>query len=113
MTGIDRQASFRHWTASQSGPQGQVAEWLKAADCKSARVSVRWFESSPVHHPSPSDQGSSTPSSATSARMPADAACPPEHAAMGHCTPDVTETAPADRSEEHTSELQSLMRISY
>src|SRR3546814_3078365 len=51
MTGIDRQASFRHWTASQSGPQGQVAEWLKAADCKSARVSVRWFESSPVHHP--------------------------------------------------------------
>ena len=30
---------------------GQVAEWLKAADCKSARASVRWFESSPVHHP--------------------------------------------------------------
>ena len=29
---------------------GQVAEWLKAADCKSARASVRWFESSPVHH---------------------------------------------------------------
>ena len=28
---------------------GQVAEWLKAADCKSARFSVRWFESSPVH----------------------------------------------------------------
>jgi hypothetical protein len=27
-----------------------VAEWLKAADCKSARFSVRWFESSPVHH---------------------------------------------------------------
>jgi integrase len=26
-----------------------VAEWLKAADCKSARVSVHWFESSPVH----------------------------------------------------------------
>lgn len=32
------------------GPNGQVAEWLKAADCKSARASVRWFESSPVHH---------------------------------------------------------------
>jgi hypothetical protein len=31
-------------------PVGQVAEWLKAADCKSARVSVRWFESSPAHH---------------------------------------------------------------
>jgi hypothetical protein len=29
---------------------GQVAEWLKAADCKSARESVRWFESNPVHH---------------------------------------------------------------
>ena len=29
--------------------RGQVAEWLKAADCKSARVCVRWFESSPVH----------------------------------------------------------------
>src|SRR3546814_3751215 len=72
MTGIDRQASFRHWTASQSGPQGQVAEWLKAADCKSARVSVRWFESSPVHHP-----------------------------------------PIRGRSDGHTSELQSLMRISY
>ncbi len=32
---------------------GQVAEWLMAADCKSARESVRWFESSPVHHPLP------------------------------------------------------------
>lgn len=30
---------------------GQVAEWLKAADCKSARVSVHRFESYPVHHP--------------------------------------------------------------
>ena len=34
----------------QASPCGQVAEWLKAADCKSARASVRWFESSPVHH---------------------------------------------------------------
>jgi hypothetical protein len=32
-------------------PRGEVAEWLKAADCKSARASVRWFESSPLHHP--------------------------------------------------------------
>ena len=31
-------------------PSGEVAEWLKAADCKSARASVRWFESSPLHH---------------------------------------------------------------
>src|SRR5438270_547562 len=29
---------------------GGVAERLKAADCKSARASVRWFESSPLHH---------------------------------------------------------------
>ena len=29
---------------------GQVAEWLKAADCKSARASVHRFESYPVHH---------------------------------------------------------------
>ena len=28
---------------------GGVAEWLKAADCKSARVSVRRFESYPHH----------------------------------------------------------------
>jgi hypothetical protein len=27
-----------------------VVEWLKAADCKSARVSVRRFESYPLHH---------------------------------------------------------------
>lgn len=28
---------------------GQVAEWLMAADCKSADESLRWFESSPAH----------------------------------------------------------------
>ena len=33
------------------GPVGGVAEWLKAADCKSARASVHWFESSPLHQP--------------------------------------------------------------
>src|SRR3546814_2238309 len=68
---------------------------------------------------------------------PADPACSPEHAAMGHCKPgdeapatdagmvgtdlpagDAPAPPPpadwyADRSEEHTSELQSLMRISY
>ena len=27
-----------------------MAEWLKAADCKSAHVCVRWFESSSAHH---------------------------------------------------------------
>src|SRR5206468_12097232 len=38
------------WSA-RGKPRGEVAEWLKAADCKSARASVRWFESSPLHHP--------------------------------------------------------------
>ena len=28
---------------------GQVAEWLMAADCKSAARALRRFESSPVH----------------------------------------------------------------
>lgn len=39
-------ARFR---ARRSKVCGQVAEWLKAADCKSALARVRWFESSPVH----------------------------------------------------------------
>ena len=34
----------------QRSPCGGVAEWLMAADCKSARVSVREFESLPLHH---------------------------------------------------------------
>lgn len=29
---------------------GEMAEWLKAADCKSARVRVRRFESFSLHH---------------------------------------------------------------
>ena len=33
-----------------------VGEWLNPADCKSARASVRWFESSPLHQPA-SDGG--------------------------------------------------------
>ena len=44
----------RHWLGRHlRGPAapGEVAEWLKAADCKSARASVRWFESSPLHQP--------------------------------------------------------------
>ncbi len=28
---------------------GGVPEWLKGADCKSAGVRLRWFESSPLH----------------------------------------------------------------
>jgi len=27
----------------------QVAEWLKAPDCKSGLARVRWFKSNPVH----------------------------------------------------------------
>ena len=41
----------RHMATACPAPRGEVAEWLKAADCKSARASVRWFESSPLHHP--------------------------------------------------------------
>ena len=29
--------------------KGEVAEWLMAADCKSALLRVRWFESIPLH----------------------------------------------------------------
>ena len=34
----------------QCRKHGGVAEWLKAADCKSARESVRRFESYLLHH---------------------------------------------------------------
>ena len=47
-----RHTPFRKGHKCPANLCGQVAEWLKAADCKSARASVRWFESSPVHHPS-------------------------------------------------------------
>ena len=62
---VDSIAVARHWprpivrtiigaegipsTSFGPSPPGEVAEWLKAADCKSARASVRWFESSPLH----------------------------------------------------------------
>ena len=38
------------WFGGIVGRLGGVAEWLKAADCKSARVRVRRFESYPLHH---------------------------------------------------------------
>jgi hypothetical protein len=34
----------------QPAIEGEVAEWTKAADCKSAGVSLRRFESFPPHH---------------------------------------------------------------
>ena len=58
-------ALTHQWRAAKWRPlpaPGEVAEWLKAADCKSARASVRWFESSPLHQsrsaalPVPHDQ---------------------------------------------------------
>ena len=34
----------------QVGNRGEMAERLKAADCKSAHGRVRWFESTSLHH---------------------------------------------------------------
>ena len=58
MTLLERVAPFAQANIKKRGQTddvrcnivGRVAEWLMAADCKSARESVRWFESSPVHH---------------------------------------------------------------
>src|SRR3546814_15439851 len=41
------------------------------------------------------------------------ASCPPPRSASAHDRPAGRKAVPAPRSEEHTSELQSLMRISY
>ena len=48
LAAVDSRMIGRHWRGLPT--PGEVAEWLKAADCKSARASVRWFESSPLHH---------------------------------------------------------------
>ncbi len=49
--GIDKGAGFSYLAPSAQGNRfGRVAEWLMAADCKSARASVRRFESYPFHH---------------------------------------------------------------
>src|SRR4051794_14183834 len=47
MERVDTHRARRHMARLPS--PGEVAEWLKAADCKSARASVRWFESSHLH----------------------------------------------------------------
>ncbi len=36
-------------TLDNVGFRGEMAEWLMAADCKSALLRVRWFESSSLH----------------------------------------------------------------
>ena len=41
---------FASSTIDGSRSAGEVAEWTKAADCKSAGVSLRRFESFPPHH---------------------------------------------------------------
>src|SRR3546814_2807521 len=95
MTAIDRQAPFRHWTASQRGPHGQVAEWLKAADCKSARVSRTLVRIQPCPPPS---------NPRASAEIPRNRRKP------SVLSPN---PSPCVRSEENTSELPQLMRIPY
>ena len=48
---IGRRLYDAHSAAPDGKDCGGVAERLKAADCKSALLGVRWFESSPLHHP--------------------------------------------------------------
>ena len=43
-------AGWRKSHGIMRGYRGEVAEWLMAADCKSAGLHLRWFESSPLHH---------------------------------------------------------------
>src|SRR5258705_4328174 len=43
-------ASFTEATSHSRHASGEVPEWPKGADCKSAGVSLRRFESSPLHH---------------------------------------------------------------
>ena len=42
-------ASFAHASGHSRRASGEVPEWPKGADCKSAGVSLRRFESSPLH----------------------------------------------------------------
>src|SRR3546814_4498763 len=61
--------------------------------------------------------GSNTGSPKSSGRMrpwvPRNDAAPAHCGAQRHCAPSEPTSPSATRSEEHTSELQSLMRISY
>src|SRR3546814_4398937 len=73
---------------------------------------------SPTPHPLPSagsplpPQSRQTGSSTSSHSQDQHPSRPPSHAAS-HCNPALASLPPTARSEEHTSELQSLMRISY
>ena len=40
----------RYRSGGRLADRGGVAEWLKAADCKSVDVCLRRFESYPLHH---------------------------------------------------------------
>jgi hypothetical protein len=46
---VDRDGGLALVPASR---RGGVPEWLKGADCKSAGVRLRWFESNPLHQAS-------------------------------------------------------------
>ncbi len=48
--GFKREWFYSAIRNQQSAIAGEVAEWTKAADCKSAGVSLRRFESFPPHH---------------------------------------------------------------
>jgi hypothetical protein len=48
-TAEEREASTRRDAPRCAFPQGEVPEWPKGADCKSAGVCLRRFESSPLH----------------------------------------------------------------
>ena len=66
LAAVDSRKLGGHWRGLPT--PGEVAEWLKAADCKSARASVRWFESSPLHH-SPMRIFQASPNCARSAQL--------------------------------------------
>ena len=55
---VDRVGGLALVPASQ---RGGVPEWLKGADCKSAGVRLRWFESNPLHQAESPDSKKLTP----------------------------------------------------
>ena len=45
-----RRETVRRFKSYQLRQYGQVAEWSKAADCKSAGETLQWFKSTLAHH---------------------------------------------------------------
>ena len=54
LVSLTRACSLRIFSAPSVG---RMPEWLKGADCKSAGLRLRWFESSSYHHSDFSDSG--------------------------------------------------------